>query len=57
MDKAKHRLLWKLKNVEAWLAQHVALPLTSATDARRRGRPSKATLLARQRGSKGVNHG
>ncbi|EON21867.1 hypothetical protein C265_16296 [Cupriavidus sp. GA3-3] len=49
------RLLWRLEDVEHWLAQHVALSSTSqesSTHTRqlpRRGRPTKAEQIAKQR--------
>lgn len=46
------RLLWRLEDVEAWFAKHVetdAVTLPSAPTARRRGRPTKAEQVARER--------
>ncbi|WP_259647372.1 DNA-binding protein [Burkholderia pseudomallei] len=49
------RLLWRLEDVESWLAAHVEgaarpVPLVSSVDPRpRRGRPTKAEQVARQR--------
>lgn len=62
MDKATHRSLWELGDVEAWLAQHVTVPLTStvreppttATPPRHRGgRPTKVEQRARNTRSGG----
>ena len=49
------RLLWRIEDIESWIAQHIhgestLLPAPRATDARpKRGRPTKAEQLARQR--------
>ena len=50
------RLLWRIEDVEGWIAQHVhgksaALSVQSARDDARpkRGRPTKAEQVARQR--------
>lgn len=49
------RLLWRLEDVEHWLAAHVegvsrAVALVTSDDPRpRRGRPTKAEQVARQR--------
>ncbi|MCP1633699.1 DNA-binding protein [Kerstersia gyiorum] len=47
------RLLWRMEDVEAWLAGHVAIQVTdaAATPSRttRRGRPTKAETVTRQR--------
>lgn len=46
------RLLWRLEDVEAWFAKHVetdTVALLSAPSARRRGRPTKAEQVARER--------
>jgi len=55
------RLLWRVEDVESWLAQHVqntAPPVRSAQQApdtqatippKKRGRPTKAESMARQR--------
>lgn len=50
------RLLWRIEDVESWVAQHVQGNLTETTapvvtnDTKRRpGRPTKAEQIARQR--------
>lgn len=48
------RLLWRAEDVERWLAEHVAGMHTAAAfdqrqQRRRRGRPTKAEQVARQR--------
>lgn len=48
------RLLWRIEDVEAWLAGHVAnqcadAATTAAQRTTRRGRPTKAKTVARQR--------
>jgi hypothetical protein len=54
------RLLWRRCDVDAWLAAHVAggagatAPCSSTALPRRRGRPTKAEQLARQRAQEGV---
>lgn len=52
------RLLWRVVDVEAWMAaivkettEEIVMP------SRPRGRPTKAAALARKRGNLGVNHG
>ena len=55
MDKATHRSLWELEDVEAWLARQVTVPLASTVHEpptattplrRRRGRPTKVEQRA-----------
>jgi len=47
------RLLWRIEDVEVWLAGHVAIQVADATATptrtTRRGRPTKAETVARQR--------
>lgn len=48
------RLLWRMEDVETWLAGHIAVQATDAATATtprvaRRGRPTKAETVARQR--------
>ncbi|RKE25643.1 hypothetical protein B0G76_7191 [Paraburkholderia sp. BL23I1N1] len=48
------RLLWRVEDVENWLGAHVSLVVVEAEPeekiaARRRGRPTKADQVARQR--------
>ncbi len=49
------RLLWRIEDVESWIAQHIhgeptVYSALQVTDARpRRGRPTKAEQVARQR--------
>lgn len=49
------RLLWRIEDVEHWLAQHVALPAGNQgpsaliSQRPRRGRPTKAEQVAKQR--------
>jgi hypothetical protein len=48
------RLLWRVEDVENWLGAHVSLVAAEAerepeVAARRRGRPTKADQVARQR--------
>lgn len=48
------RLLWRLEDVERWLAEHVVGAATAPTAAeagslRRRGRPTKIEQIARDR--------
>lgn len=54
------RLLWRLEDVEQWLAQHVvgSTPATLSADLRapsRRGRPTKAEQIARDRSRQGLS--
>lgn len=48
------RLLWRMEDVDQWLAQHVALatgsqqPSIPDTQPQRRGRPTKAEQVARR---------
>lgn len=55
------RLLWRIEDVEQWLLEHVASEGTVASHAavgslRRRGRPTKAEQIARQRSGKPVEN-
>ncbi|MEE1895677.1 DNA-binding protein [Pseudomonas otitidis] len=47
------RLLWRVEDVEQWLAEHVvsvdAIASTTHQEKTRRGRPSKAEQVSRQR--------
>lgn len=48
------RLLWRIEDVEGWLARHVdsstsILEQLATTDVPRRGRPTKAEQLSKQR--------
>lgn len=48
------RLLWRIEDVERWIAQHIhgdtgTVPITDDTDRPKRGRPTKAEQVARQR--------
>jgi len=47
------RLLWRVEDVEQWLAEHVvsadAIAPSASQEKPRRGRPSKAELVSRQR--------
>lgn len=47
------RLLWRVEDVEQWLAEHVvsvdAIVPTASQEKTRRGRPSKAEQVSRQR--------
>ncbi|MCL2524876.1 MAG: DNA-binding protein [Betaproteobacteria bacterium] len=50
------RLLWRIEDVECWIAQHIhggpagpALPAVSDNARPKRGRPTKAEQVARQR--------
>ena len=48
------RLLWRIEDVERWIALHVqgdpsAAPIPSDADRPKRGRPTKAEQVARQR--------
>ena len=48
------RLLWRREDVDAWIAQHVqaclgAVTTQAATSGARRGRPTKASQVAKQR--------
>lgn len=47
------RLLWRVEDVEQWLAEHVvsvgAIASTTPQEKTRRGRPSKAEQVSRQR--------
>lgn len=50
------RLLWRSEDVELWLAAHVAADLRTSEIVQlpprhRRGRPTKAEQIARQRGA------
>jgi hypothetical protein len=52
------RLLWRLEDVEKWLAEHVTpieapLPASAPPQKQRRGRPTKAEQIARQRQASG----
>lgn len=52
------RALFRRADVEAWINRHVALPtLPHEQRVKRRGRPTKAEQLSRQRASKGASHG
>lgn len=48
------RLLWRIEDVESWIAQHIhgdsgIVSPSDDADKRRRGRPTKAEQVARQR--------
>ncbi|EMG2114274.1 DNA-binding protein [Pseudomonas aeruginosa] len=45
------RLLWRVEDVERWLAEHVVVAAVaiSASAEPRRGRPTKAEQIAKQR--------
>ncbi len=49
------RLLWRIEDVEKWLAQHVDSNVSAATNAgdvqAKRGRPTKAEQVAKARQS------
>ncbi|AYN85726.1 TPA: helix-turn-helix domain-containing protein [Pseudomonas aeruginosa] len=49
------RLLWRVADVEQWLAEHVTsaprIPLVAASEPPKRGRPTKAEQVTRSRRS------
>lgn len=49
------RLLWRVADVEQWLAKHVAsdsvIPPVAASESPKRGRPTKVEQIANQRRS------
>lgn len=49
------RLLWRVADVEQWLAEHVTsapgIPLVAASEPMKRGRPTKAEQVTRSRRS------
>jgi hypothetical protein len=58
------RLLWRMQDVEDWLAKHVQasaaidkqLAPVAASEKRKRGRPTKAEQIARDRRLAGKTH-
>lgn len=54
------RLLWRREDVDNWIAQHVETdiaPLPQTQTAPRRGRPTKAEQIARERQQKMLKSG